>query len=62
MKQEFSQKRMDRRAAIKWMFAATATVNLLDAKSYGQRLVIERLWHRPEHDGTRSSLGTDHDS
>ena len=29
---------MDRRAAIKWMFAATATVNLLDSKSYGQRL------------------------
>ena len=27
---------MDRRAAIKWMFAATATVQIIDSKSHGQ--------------------------
>jgi hypothetical protein len=36
MKQDFINKRMDRRAAIKWMFAATATVQLIDSKSHGQ--------------------------
>ncbi len=36
MKQTFSQKRMDRRAALKWMFAATATVQFFDSKSFGQ--------------------------
>ena len=36
MKDNIINKRMDRRAAVKWMFAATATVHLLDAKSFGQ--------------------------
>ncbi|MCZ6672823.1 MAG: gluconate 2-dehydrogenase subunit 3 family protein [Verrucomicrobia bacterium] len=36
MKPDITQKRMDRRAAIKWMLAASATVHLLDAKSFGQ--------------------------
>lgn len=36
MKQEFVQKRMDRRAAIKWMFTAAATVHFLDSRTFGQ--------------------------
>lgn len=38
MKDTFSNKRMDRRAALKWMFAATATVQLIDARSSGQEV------------------------
>jgi hypothetical protein len=36
MKQEFTSKRLDRRAAIKWMLAATAVVPFIDAKSFGK--------------------------
>ena len=36
MKKESTQKRMDRRAAIKWLLAASATVHLLDGKSFAQ--------------------------
>jgi hypothetical protein len=36
MKDQFSHKRMDRRAAMKWMMAAAATVHFLDKKSFGQ--------------------------
>ena len=36
MKEDITQKRMDRRAAIKWMLAASATVHFLDTKSLGQ--------------------------
>ena len=36
MKENFSHKRMDRRAALKWMFAATATVHMIDSKALGQ--------------------------
>lgn len=36
MKESFSQKRMDRRSAIKWMVAATATVHLIEARTSSQ--------------------------
>jgi hypothetical protein len=36
MKQHFTTSRMDRRSAIKWMLAASATVHFLDRKSFGQ--------------------------
>ena len=38
MKESITQKRMDRRAALKWMFAATATVQFIDAKAFGQEV------------------------
>lgn len=36
MENNLTSKRMDRRAAIKWMLAASATVHFLDTKSFGQ--------------------------
>ncbi|MDG2168893.1 MAG: gluconate 2-dehydrogenase subunit 3 family protein [Opitutales bacterium] len=36
MNEHISHKRMDRRSALKWMFAATATVHFLDTKALGQ--------------------------
>ena len=36
MENDISTKRMDRRAAIKWMLAASATVHFLDTKTFGQ--------------------------
>lgn len=36
MENNISAKRMDRRAAIKWIVAASATVHFLDTKSFGQ--------------------------
>ena len=38
MKDPLNQKRMDRRAALKWMLAATATVQLIDANTFGQEV------------------------
>ena len=37
MKETLIHKRMDRRAALKWMFAATATVHLIEIKIHGQK-------------------------
>jgi hypothetical protein len=36
MKTNFTHNRMDRRSALKWMFAASATVHFLDTKTFGQ--------------------------
>ncbi|MDA0346838.1 MAG: gluconate 2-dehydrogenase subunit 3 family protein [Verrucomicrobia bacterium] len=36
MKANFSHNRMDRRSALKWMLAASATVHFLNTKSFGQ--------------------------
>ena len=38
MKESITHKRMDRRAALKWMFAATATVQFIDARASGQEV------------------------